>query len=240
MVSHHEFCQPPHELNPKIFNFFPVIVAHFYLFPLVSRESSEVWFKRLFQSPSHRIKQRLIYLLYPLLPMPVPPSWVQLQRSAASSARYFYSSLLPLPENKTRSAQQHQHLPSRSPLLTVHLYLYSFPLIAPFMLTISALPIEDGRPDFSSPNPVSKCKNGNAMKHRLELPFQFSKQMSPCLALKSFVTKVNLYNKLSRRTRFDFWQKQSNINETLSKLLWNRKSLILINTLFMWHLSSAP
>lgn len=93
-----------HEWNTRILSFlFPVIVIYL-LLNVVSRDMQ----KDLTASLLYRaMSPRFNYPPYPLFPMPVPSSWVQLQRSAASSARYFYSFLLPLPKekNKTTSAQ---------------------------------------------------------------------------------------------------------------------------------------
>ena len=87
-----------HEWNPRILGFlFPVIVICL-LLNVVSRD---------IQKDLTAMSSRFNYPLYPLLPMPVPSSWVQLQRSAASLVQYFYSFLLLLSKNKnkTTSAQ---------------------------------------------------------------------------------------------------------------------------------------
>lgn len=62
------------------------------------------------------------YPLYPLLPKPVPSSWVQLQRSAASSVQYFYSFLLPLTKNKNKTTSAWTTNISPSSLFVICLY----------------------------------------------------------------------------------------------------------------------
>lgn len=93
-----------HEWNPRILSFlFPAIVICF-LLNVVSRDmQKDLTASLLYKAMSRRFN----YPLYPLLPMPVPSSWVQLQRSAASSAQYCYSFHLSPSKNKnkTTSAQ---------------------------------------------------------------------------------------------------------------------------------------
>lgn len=89
-----------HEWNPRILSFlFPVIMICL-LFNVVSRDiQKDLTAALLYKAMSPRFN----YPLYPLLPMPVPSSWVQLQRSEASSVQYFYSFLLPPPKNKSKT-----------------------------------------------------------------------------------------------------------------------------------------
>lgn len=105
-----------HELKSKILGFFFPVTMICLLLNVVSGDTQKDLIALLLYKAMSPIFN---YPLYPLLPTPVPSSWVQLQRSAASWVQYFYSSLLSPPKNKnkTTSAQSNNASPPALPAI---------------------------------------------------------------------------------------------------------------------------
>jgi len=140
-----------HEQTPRILSFlFPVTVICLILHVFSTDMQKHLTASVLYQAMSPRFN----YPLYPLLPMPVPSSWVQLQRFAASSVRYFYSFLLPLPKNKNKTTSA-QTINISPPRFLNNLFIFH-------TLTTSAQEkkVSRGmkRHDFPFLKPMNKCK----------------------------------------------------------------------------------